>query len=479
MTILPLTPVTMMADATAASNAMKAYITPALGVMVAIAGLAVVFFLVYGGIQYMSSSGDPEKLGHAKKIIRNALIGLVLVIAAGALTAILTNAYHGSGASSIQTLPKIIPAAQDPGPGSIGGVIAKGIAEVLEGVVKSVGKPFLDSLKYFTETTPLMADNPSVFNLWLVIVGIADVLFIAVVALLGFHIMGFASLGLDEIEFKHLLPQLACVFLLINISIFAIDAIIGLSNGMIGALRAGFPSTSVWKALLDVIQNAGNIGLGALLVMAALLVLSIMLLIYYVLRLVVLYLGAVLSPLIFLIWLLPAFKDFAQTAIKVYITTIFVLFVHVVILSLAASIFTGMAATAPKQPLNPIMSMIVGLATILALLKTQGVMSQLSYVSLGPKTARRLGGQVTNAMSYFNSKRAMHKAKDAEENSSRRQIPQGGKGRIFGKSETVLVRGHPQYDKSKNQGGNHTITASSLKTGQTKRASKPTPKAGK
>jgi hypothetical protein len=44
-----------------------------------------------------------------------------------------------------------------------------------------------------------------VFNLWLAMVAIPDVLFILVVGLLGFHVMSAASFGFDEIEFKHML----------------------------------------------------------------------------------------------------------------------------------------------------------------------------------------------------------------------------------------------------------------------------------
>jgi hypothetical protein len=480
-----LAPLALLADASAASTAMRAYVTPVLGTMVAIAGIAVVFFLIYGGIQYMSSAGDPEKLDHAKRIIKNALIGLVLVVAAATLTAILTHAYSGTRGFSSQALPALVPEPESPSTDATD-VIIRGITGFIEKMISSGAKPFLDGLKFFTETTPLMADNSSVFNLWLVMVGIADVLFIVVVALLGFQVMSFATFGLEEIEFKHLLPQLGLIFLLVNSSIFAIDAIIGLSNGMIGALRAGLPNANVWASLLEVTLKAGgSIGLAALLIMAAFFILSVMLLVYYVLRLVTLYLGAVLSPVILLIWLIPAFKDFAVTAMKVYITTIFVLFVHVVILGLAASIFTGMAAANPGQPLNPIMSMVVGIATLLALLKTQGVMSQLSYVSLGPKTARKLGGQFTNAVSYMTSKRAMRTAKSAEEQSShRREIPQGQGIKRIGKSETFVVAGRSAHSggaqgRKATSGGQTTITAppSSKTTGQTKRAPKPAQKA--
>jgi hypothetical protein len=451
-------PLTLMADASAAADAMRSYITPVLATMIGLASVAVVFFLVYGGIQYMTSAGSPDKLESAKKILRNALIGLVIVIAAGTLTGILSHAYSSPNIAPAESMPamtKVEP--KDPGGGLVT-VLIDAITGLLQYLIQAVASPFIDALTYFTHATPLMADNSSVFNLWLAILGIADVLFIAVVALLGFHVMSASALGLDEIELKHLLPQLAFIFLLMNMSIFAIDAVISLSNAMIDALRAGFPDTTVWESLTSVVDKSGGIGLAALLIMVVFVIVAVMLLIYYVLRIVTLYIGAVLSPLILLLWLLPAFKDFAVTAAKVYLTTIFVLFVHVVILLLAASIFIGMADASPNGTLNPIMAMIVGVATLLALLKTQSVMSQMSYVSLGPKTARKLGGQISNVVNHYGSKtfRAARGVRNASY--------EGGGG------NTVVVAKQP----TRMQGGSKAKTSGTkLATSKTRAASAP------
>jgi len=401
MNILIGLPLTMVADASAASESIRNYLMPILAVLVGLAGLACTFFLVVGGIHYMTSSGQPDKLDNAKKIIKNALIGLVIVIAAGTLTAILTNAYHVAGGNPTEQLPALTqlkPADTSPG---LVDVLIKAITGLLQYVIESAAKPFIAALDYFTKATPLMAANHSVFNLWLAIVGIADVLFILVVALLGFHIMSGAALGLDEIEFKHLLPQLALIFLLMNTSIFAIDMVIGLSNALINAINAAFPVQSIWKVLSDVTSLSVGMGLVSLLIMVAFMVLAVILMVYYVVRLVTLYIGAVLAPLVILIWLLPSFKDFAATAVKTYVTTIFVLFVHVLILMLAASILGGMVNGSADNTLNPLMATIVGCATLVALLRTQGLMNQLAYVSMGPKAMRKLGSQFMTSVSYI------------------------------------------------------------------------------
>ncbi len=356
------------------------------------------------GIQYMTSSGKPDKLEHAKKVLRNAIIGLVIVIAAGTLTSILSHAYSSTNTAGVDKLPSLTAIEPADTGGGIVDVLVKAIVGLFKHIIESAASPFIKALDYFTKATPLMGDNSAVFKLWLTIVGITDALFVLVVALLGFHVMSAASLGLDELEFKHLIPQLALTFLLINTSIFAIDAIISLSNGMISALTASFGNTTVWDVLSAIAGKAGSLGLVALMIMVVFMVLAVILLVYYVMRLVVLYLGAVLSPLVVLLWLVPGFKDFASTAFKTYLTTIFVLFVHVVILMLAASIFGGLLKADAEQVFDPIMGTVVGVATLVTLLKTQGVMMQMSYVSVGPRALRKLGGQFMTGVSYTTSK---------------------------------------------------------------------------
>ena len=390
-----------LADATSPAGVMRSFVAPVIKTLCVLASLVCVFFLVNGGIQYTTSSGKPEQLDNAKRIIRNALIGLVIVLGAGVLTAILMHAYAGSSAASSAKLPNLTAITPAPVSNGLVEILIKAITGLLNNIVQSVAAPFLKALSFFTTSTPLMADNASVFKLWLALVGITDVLFVLVVALLGFHVMGASTFGLDEIEFKHLLPRLTLIFLLINSSIFMIDGVIELSNVMIKAINSAGASKSVWDTLTDVVKHAGGQGVAALLIMVTFLIFSVILVVYYVGRLVTLYIGAVLSPLLLLLWLIPGFRDFSESAAKTYLTTIFVLFVHVVILEIAASLFVGMQPTPSSHGPDTLIAMAVGLATLYALLKTQGVMMQFSYASIGPRTARRLGGQFMTGVSYL------------------------------------------------------------------------------
>lgn len=380
------------------------YLQPIMLSLIGLAGVVSTFFLITAGISYMGSRGNPEKLDHAKKVLKNALIGLVIVIAAGTITAILNNAYQSGGGNTLENIPALTPIETVEDGGGLTEVLLKAIIGLFKNIIETAGKPFIAALDYFTKSTPLMAENPNVFKLWLTVLGIANSLFVLVVALLGFHVMSAASLGFEEIEFKHLLPKLGLTFLGMNMSIFAIDFIIGISNAMITAVEKAFNSLSVWDALTSVVNDAGGQGLVALMIMVVFLVLATVLLVYYVMRIVTLYVGAILSPLAIMLSSMPGFRDFSATAAKVYVTNIFVLFIHVIILTLAATLFVGLKKDGQIQPYDPVMAMVIGVASLLALLKTQGLLMQLSYVSAGPRALRKLGGQFMNGVHYTSSK---------------------------------------------------------------------------
>lgn len=392
------------ADASGAVTVMREYVAPTIRTLAALAAIVCTFFIVNSGYLYMTSSGKPEQMDHAKHVLRNALLGLIIVLSAATLTSILTSAYGHPAGGQTAALPSLQAIPPHNAGNGLVDVLIKAVTGFLNNIIQAVATPFLAALDHFTKSTPLMAGNPSVFNLWLTIVGMTDVLFVVILALIGFHVMSAASFGFDEIEFKHLLHRIGLIFLLLNTSIFFIDGIIELSNVLITAIGKVAGSSSPWESLTAVVKDTGGQGLAALLMMLAFLIFSVFLLVYYVLRLVTLFIGAVISPLVILVWLVPGFRDFSETAIKTYMTTIFTLFVHVVILQLAASLFTGMAATGENQVPDTLMAMVVGLATIMALLKTQGVMMQFSYVSMGARNTRRLGSQFMNGVSYMTGK---------------------------------------------------------------------------
>lgn len=442
---------TLMADALAASHVMQTFVAPVITALCLAASLGCTFFLVFGGIQYMSSRGNPEKLEHAKLTIKNAIIGLVVVLVAASLTAILTHAY-GASSTDVATKLPALSQVQENNSVSLWDIITKAITHVLESIISSIGQPFVDALAFFTKSTPLMGDNSAVFNMWLVIVGISDALFVLVVGLLGFHVMSFGIFDFDEIDIKKLVPQLALIFLLMNTSLFAIDGIISLSNAMVHALQEAFPPMTLWDLLDNLTKQSSSMGLGALLIMIAFLVLTVLLLVYYVVRLITLYIGAALSPIVLMLYLIPVFKDFAITAAKAYLMTIFTLFVQVVIMQLATSIFLGMLEGTNNGQPNTLMALIVGLATIWALLKTPGVMRELSHASSMPRAARQMAGVfIRSANSVY-------------------EISKAAKGDARTVMKTVSKSKNNNRPGNGSAGRHHVIHASNLSTGETRPA---------
>jgi heme A synthase len=63
-------------------------------------GLAVLL-IVIGGIMYMTSQGDDEKAGKAKKLIINALIGVAIMLVALVLVSWVQSLLTGSGIGNI------------------------------------------------------------------------------------------------------------------------------------------------------------------------------------------------------------------------------------------------------------------------------------------------------------------------------------------------------------------------------------------
>jgi hypothetical protein len=382
------------------AGVVKGDIAPFIKILSLISLVLCTLYLIFGGFRYMTSAGDPSSLMHAKKIIKNSLIGLVIVLSAATLSGLLSNAYGSPSSTAVNkqvpTISQITPESKSSG---IIDIIIKTITGVLDNIVQTVASPFLKGLSYFTTGTPLIEANSSAFNLWLIVTGIADGLFTLVIVLLGLHVMSFSTLGLDEVNLTQLLPRIGLAYLLINSSIFIIDAVISLSNMMIQVISHGQSVSAVWQSLTTVVQHSSSYGLATLIIMVIFLVFSVILIVYYVGRLVTLYLGGVLAPLIVLVWILPGFRDFALTATKKYFTLVFVLFVHVVILELAASIIVGVVNGSTNS--SPLMALIVGLATLICLLKTQGVMSQLSIAAIGPKTARQIGQRLILNLNYL------------------------------------------------------------------------------
>ena len=59
-------------------------------------GVICVAVLVYAGIKFLTSQGEPTKTKQASQIIAYAIIGLIVILLAGAVTAFISNIIGGA-----------------------------------------------------------------------------------------------------------------------------------------------------------------------------------------------------------------------------------------------------------------------------------------------------------------------------------------------------------------------------------------------
>jgi heme/copper-type cytochrome/quinol oxidase subunit 2 len=68
------------------------FIIRIINILLAIAGLVAVLFLIIGGFRYITAAGNEEASGSAKKIITNAIIGIVVIILSFVIVRVISNA---------------------------------------------------------------------------------------------------------------------------------------------------------------------------------------------------------------------------------------------------------------------------------------------------------------------------------------------------------------------------------------------------
>jgi len=62
---------------TANNTLIDTYLNPLIKLLSVLVGVAVTFGVIYGGIEYSMSAGDPQKASNGRKHIRNAVLALV------------------------------------------------------------------------------------------------------------------------------------------------------------------------------------------------------------------------------------------------------------------------------------------------------------------------------------------------------------------------------------------------------------------
>ena len=388
--------------ASSAPSQVTSFTSDTLHIITIIALGATVFFILRGGFTYITSTGKPEALEDAKKTIRNALIGLVVILGASALISLLSGAFISNGTNTVtSTLPVTQIESVAPS-GGLTQVLIDAVNGFIQNIVESATKPIVDGIMTFLATTPSLLQNSSIVKFWLIMLGITDSLFVVVVALLGLQFMSASTFGFEEIEFTHLLPRIGLAFLAANVSLFLADYTIQAGNALVsGVISATGGLNTAWITSAITIQNLANgtTPFITLIFLLIFLIVAILLLFMYITRLVVISLGAVLSPFVFLLWTIPKTADFAEMAIKGYFVSVFMIFVHVVAIQLA-----GAYLALPTQTPNSLISIAVAIGLLMTLIKIPQFLMQLVLFSKGVGMVKFVGGQMMNILTAGKNK---------------------------------------------------------------------------
>lgn len=382
--------------AVSTSSEINQYTTDTLNIIILIASSAAVFFLIKGGYHYLSSTGKPEAVSQAKKTIRNALLGLVIVLGSGLLISLFQGAVNPTTSGGAASVPIAQIETVKPNDG-LTQVLIDAISGFMQNLAESATKPVVDGIVGYLTTTPTVLNNQTILNFWLVILGITDSLFIIIVALLGLHFMSASTFGYDDVELSQLLPRIGLAFLGANISLFLANYVIVTANALVKTVldsTGGLAHAWVVDAINPATLITGTTPLITLVFIILFLIVAIILLLMYISRLILISLGAVLSPLVFLLLIIPKFSDFAEIAIKSYVVTVFMVFVHVVIIQLASSFLV-----LPSQSGNSLVSLAVAIGLFLTLLKVPSFMMQMMFYNSTTRAFRHMGHQIMNVMS--------------------------------------------------------------------------------
>jgi len=64
-----------------------------IGTFTVVAGVALLIYFAYGSITYVTAGGDEKRAGEARKVLTNAVIGLVIMVATMTIVSVILNIF--------------------------------------------------------------------------------------------------------------------------------------------------------------------------------------------------------------------------------------------------------------------------------------------------------------------------------------------------------------------------------------------------
>ncbi len=248
-------------------------------------------------------------------------------------------------------------------------VFNQALVNLLQGISAAlrslVGGVMASSVNFISQTPPAATyASPTVLALWNLVRIIANSALALVALWSGFNLILRPHLGSPYHEVMELFPRVALGALLANTGLwwarFAIDA----NNALSGAL--GQASLPAW----DQADSASQL-LAEVISVLVYLVTSLLLLLQMLMRLALIDVLLVVSPLALLCWVLPETQGWARLWSSTFFSAVFTQFVQVLALKLGGALLTDLTPMAADVSL---LAIFLGIAVLAVTMKIPGLM---------------------------------------------------------------------------------------------------------
>ena len=377
-------------------------------------------FLIKGGFVYITSTGKPQALEEAKKTIRNVLIGLAMVLGSQILISIFRYSLNNAPENPPTGIIKIPPIESHTTSNGLIEVLINAVIGFIRHIIESGTKPIVTGVLSYLSHTPSLLGNAVIMKFWLISLGIVDSLFVVVIALLGLQVMSATTFGFEETDLRKLLPRLALAFLGANTSLFLANYAVMTCNALVKAVidsTGGINRLWIFDTINFSVDRNIATPLIVLIFFLLFLIIAIVLLLLYISRLIAISLGAVLSPFIFLLWPLPKLKHITEVATKLYMTNVFTVFIHVIIIQLASSFII-----LPEHSENSLIAIAIAVGLFLTLLKTQTMLMHMVLFTAGGGIVKGIGNQLSNVLTGKENKALNTGTYNKQKTKSQRKI---------------------------------------------------------
>ncbi len=243
------------------------------------------------------------------------------------------------------------------------------LTDVLSGLAKDFGDAivgFINNVNFLTRTPESLSyDNELVKQFATATQVLADGLLAVVVLVSGYNVMLRPYMGATYTGALEFLPRLLLGAILINTAAWWCRLAIDANNAACGV----FGAPSIADVVSTILRVAVDHVSGLLMLLVAT-VMAILLLIQQLMRLALVDVLLILSPLAALLWILPQSQSWGRLGGRLFVATVFAQAVQVLTLRLGFNLATGLPPLTASGLLQPLL----GIAVLALTLKIPSLM---------------------------------------------------------------------------------------------------------